>query len=141
MANPYSKSRFPLPSGMQTQASEAWNQQALDMLEARRGTGFSMAANPLPHSCMSSSHLLQARTLPELPLKQPTWHQAQISHLTELQVEGLKVKYIGPGEDDSQAAAIMTNNPVPPDCPLYYFEVGLSKIGESGRRHSRVLCI
>jgi hypothetical protein len=40
-----------------------------------------------------------------------------------MQVEGLMVKYTGPGEDDTQAATIRTNFPVPADVPLYYFEV------------------
>lgn len=47
--------------------------------------------------------------------------QAALGHL---KVEGMKVKYVGPGNDDTQAASIRTNYPVPPDCPLYYFEVG-----------------
>lgn len=44
--------------------------------------------------------------------------------LSLLKVEGLKVRYAGAGEDDSQAATIRANYPVPADLPLFYFEVG-----------------
>lgn len=43
--------------------------------------------------------------------------------LSLLKVEGLKVRYVGPGEDDSQAATVRANYPVPADLPLFYFEV------------------
>ena len=43
--------------------------------------------------------------------------------LSLLKVEGLRVKYVGPGEEDNQAASVRANFPTPPDCPVYYFEV------------------
>jgi hypothetical protein len=43
-----------------------------------------------------------------------------------LKVDGLTVKYIGPGEEDSQAASIRANYPAPADLPIYYFEVEVS---------------
>ena len=49
-----------------------------------------------------------------------------------LKVEGLTVKYVGPGHDDSQAAAVRSDNPVPPDVPLYYFEVQIVNRGAEG---------
>jgi ABC-type Fe3+ transport system substrate-binding protein len=49
-----------------------------------------------------------------------------------LKVEGLTVKYVGPGQDDSQAAAVRADNPVPPDVPLYYFEVTIVSRGAEG---------
>lgn len=64
-----------------------------------------------------------------------------------LKVEGLTVKYVGPGQDDSQAAAVRSDNPVPPDVPLFYFEVLIVNkgaegyIGEPGNStHLNALC-
>ncbi|GFR51231.1 hypothetical protein Agub_g13606, partial [Astrephomene gubernaculifera] len=49
-----------------------------------------------------------------------------------LKVEGPRVRYVGPGEDDSHAAAIRANLPVPADCSLYYFEVRVLDRGQDG---------
>lgn len=49
-----------------------------------------------------------------------------------LKVEGPSIKYIGPGQDDSQAASVRSDNPVPPDVPLYYFEVTILNKGAEG---------
>jgi hypothetical protein len=49
-----------------------------------------------------------------------------------LKIEGVAVKYIGPGQNDSQAAAVRADNPVPPDVPLYYFEVLVVNKGAEG---------
>eukprot|EP00798_Chlamydomonas_sp_ICE-L_P004563 gene4563-14742_t len=43
--------------------------------------------------------------------------------LSLLKVEGLRVRYTGPGDDDKSAATIMSNFPTPVDIPLFYFEV------------------
>jgi hypothetical protein len=43
--------------------------------------------------------------------------------LRYLKVDGLQVKYVGPGDEDQQAASIRANHPCPPDLPIYYFEV------------------
>ncbi len=45
------------------------------------------------------------------------------SALAYLKCEGLKIKYVGPGELDSEAATVRTNFPAPLDLPLFYFEV------------------
>uniref|UniRef100_A0A7S3QTW5 B30.2/SPRY domain-containing protein n=1 Tax=Dunaliella tertiolecta TaxID=3047 RepID=A0A7S3QTW5_DUNTE len=55
--------------------------------------------------------------------------QAALNHL---KVDGTRVRYVGPGDDDSQAATIRTNAPAPPDCPLYYFEVEIVSSGQKG---------
>ncbi|KAL6748974.1 hypothetical protein V8C86DRAFT_1082453 [Haematococcus lacustris] len=52
--------------------------------------------------------------------------------LSLLKIEGFCVKYVGPGEEDSQAATTRTNYPAPPDCPLYYFEVKVVSQGQKG---------
>ncbi|KAI8471590.1 MAG: hypothetical protein J3K34DRAFT_520411 [Monoraphidium minutum] len=60
----------------------------------------------------------------------PGRHQQVIAQY--LKVEGLTVKYVGPGQDDSQAAAVRADNPVPPDVPLYYFEATIVSRGAEG---------
>ncbi|KAL4443421.1 hypothetical protein ABPG75_011158 [Micractinium tetrahymenae] len=49
-----------------------------------------------------------------------------------LSVEGCRVKYIGPGSDDRDTAAVRANHPVPSDCPIYYFEVEITSRGRDG---------
>ncbi|KAF6266424.1 hypothetical protein COO60DRAFT_452801 [Scenedesmus sp. NREL 46B-D3] len=49
-----------------------------------------------------------------------------------LKVDGLSVKYIGPGETDAQAASIFADHAVPQDVPLYYFEVTVVNKGAQG---------
>lgn len=49
-----------------------------------------------------------------------------------LKVDGLAVKYVGPGESDAQAATIFADKPVPHDVALYYFEVTIVNKGDSG---------
>ncbi|EFN58155.1 hypothetical protein CHLNCDRAFT_34313, partial [Chlorella variabilis] len=49
-----------------------------------------------------------------------------------LSVDGCRVKYVGPGSDDRDAAAVRANHPVPPDCPLFYFEVEVTSRGRDG---------
>lgn len=38
-----------------------------------------------------------------------------------LQVSGTRAKYIGPGADDRDAAALRANAPVPADCAIFYW--------------------
>ena len=49
-----------------------------------------------------------------------------------LSIEGCRVKYVGPGTDDRDAAAVRANHPVPLDCPLFYFEVEVISRGRDG---------
>ena len=62
-----------------------------------------------------------------------------------LSVEGSRVRYVGPGSDDRDAAAVRANHPVPSDCPIFYFEVEITSrgrdgfIGEQHQRHQDVL--
>ncbi|GLI60772.1 hypothetical protein VaNZ11_003004 [Volvox africanus] len=49
-----------------------------------------------------------------------------------LKVDGTRVRYVGPGDEDSQAATIRSNYPLPADCPLYYFEVKVADKGQAG---------
>lgn len=52
--------------------------------------------------------------------------------LALVKVDGLKIKYVGPGEDDNQAVTVRANYPLPLDCPLYYFEVLVLDRGAEG---------
>ncbi|WIA15425.1 hypothetical protein OEZ85_002076 [Tetradesmus obliquus] len=56
-------------------------------------------------------------------------HQAAQQYL---KVDGLQVKYTGPGETDSQAASIFADHAVPQDVPLYYFEISVVNKGAQG---------
>ena len=49
-----------------------------------------------------------------------------------LSVDGCRVRYVGPGSDDRDAAAVRANHPVPTDCPIYYFEVEITSRGRDG---------
>jgi hypothetical protein len=49
-----------------------------------------------------------------------------------LSVEGSRVRYVGPGSDDRDAAAVRANHPVPSDCPIFYFEVEITSRGRDG---------
>ncbi|GBC05384.1 hypothetical protein RclHR1_00620024 [Rhizophagus clarus] len=46
--------------------------------------------------------------------------------------KGLRVLYIGPGQNDRDAASIRTNHSIPREVGLYYFEVNIIDAGESG---------
>jgi hypothetical protein len=56
-------------------------------------------------------------------------HQAAQQYL---KVDGLTVKYTGPGETDAQAASIFADHAVPQDVPLYYFEITVVNKGAQG---------
>lgn len=49
-----------------------------------------------------------------------------------LQVTGLEIKYVGPGDDDKDAASVRTDHPVPFDVSLYYYEVQVVNKGRDG---------
>lgn len=69
---------------------------------------------------------------PTLPSCQTSLNRPRQVLQQYLKVEGLSVKYVGPGQDDSQAAAVRADNPVPPDMPLYYVEVLIVNRGVEG---------
>lgn len=52
--------------------------------------------------------------------------------LRYLQVTGTRVKYVGPGNDDRDAASVRANYPVPSDCPVYYYEIDIVNKGRDG---------
>ncbi|CAB4477966.1 SPRY-domain-containing protein [Rhizophagus irregularis] len=68
------------------------------------------------------------------PIDLPTrWNTSDSND--NLQVIGdkeLKVLYIGPGQNDADAASIRANHSIPSEVGLYYFEVSIVDAGESG---------
>ncbi|KAG2422582.1 hypothetical protein HXX76_015910 [Chlamydomonas incerta] len=54
------------------------------------------------------------------------------SAMQYLKVDGTRVRYVGPGEDDTQAATIRSNYPLPADVPLFYFEITVLDRGQDG---------
>ncbi|CAG8595385.1 5644_t:CDS:2, partial [Scutellospora calospora] len=53
-------------------------------------------------------------------------------YITIIDQEQLKLQYNGPGITSSDAAAVRTNNPIPPEVGLYYFEITVLDRGENG---------
>jgi hypothetical protein len=73
------------------------------------------------------------RSRAALPSEWDRRHYGRQQHVQDyLKVDGLTVKYVGPGESDSQAATLFADKPVPQDVPLYYFEVTIVNKGDSG---------
>lgn len=54
------------------------------------------------------------------------------SNRIEVDSEGVVVKYVGPGRSDSDAAAIRSTIPVPPQVGIYYFEMKVINRGRDG---------
>ncbi|KAK9834310.1 hypothetical protein WJX81_005519 [Elliptochloris bilobata] len=49
-----------------------------------------------------------------------------------LEVTDTRVKYIGPGSEDKDAASVRADTPVPPDSSVYYYEVAVINRGRDG---------
>ncbi|KAI9025698.1 hypothetical protein DFJ74DRAFT_705193 [Hyaloraphidium curvatum] len=60
------------------------------------------------------------------------WNSKDKCSLLQLANGGLTVNYNGTGKNDSDAAAVRANHPVPPSCGLYYFEVDIVSKGRDG---------
>lgn len=92
-------------------------------------------AGPAPHgaaSPASSAHAYAASRGPlpsEWDRRPPGRMQLSMQYL---KVDGVSVKYIGPGDEDNQAAAVRADQPVPNDVPLFYFEVEVINKGDKG---------
>ena len=54
------------------------------------------------------------------------------SNRIQVSPDGLLISYVGPGRNDSDAAAIRSNVPVPPQVGIYYFEVMVVNRGRDG---------
>jgi Ran-binding protein 9/10 len=64
-------------------------------------------------------------------LSQRSNRTSALQHL-EVTEAGTRVRYIGPGDDDSQAATIRANHPVPASAGIYYFEIEVISKGRDG---------
>ncbi|CAG8628009.1 4657_t:CDS:2 [Paraglomus brasilianum] len=60
------------------------------------------------------------------------WNIDDRSPNLELSEDRLRVNYTGSGKNDSDAAAIRANFPMPPQCGLFYFEVDIISKGREG---------
>lgn len=49
-----------------------------------------------------------------------------------LEITGLKIKYVGPADEDKDAASVRADHPVPFDVSLYYYEVQVVNKGRHG---------
>lgn len=63
-----------------------------------------------------------------------SWDRGSVRGTTAryLQLSGTRAKYVGPGTDDRDAAAVRTDHPIPANCPLYYFEIEILSAGRDG---------
>eukprot|EP00123_Amoebidium_parasiticum_P004318 comp15596_c0_seq1/m.12712 comp15596_c0_seq1/g.12712 ORF comp15596_c0_seq1/g.12712 comp15596_c0_seq1/m.12712 type:complete len:495 (-) comp15596_c0_seq1:53-1537(-) len=61
-----------------------------------------------------------------------SWSPKDFHQKLELSHGNLRAKYIGPGKSDSDAAAVRANNPIPPSCGVYYYEVTITSKGRDG---------
>ncbi|KAG4100635.1 SPRY-domain-containing protein [Neocallimastix lanati (nom. inval.)] len=68
-----------------------------------------------------------------MPIQLPThWNPKDKCALLELSKGNLRVSYNGTGKNDSDAAAVRANHPMPYQCGLFYFEVTIISKGQSG---------
>lgn len=67
----------------------------------------------------------------EVALREWAGQHARNTH-EYITVEGNTIKYGGPGNDESQTATIRSVEPIPEDCPIYYFEAEVIAKGTTG---------
>ncbi|KAG1409444.1 hypothetical protein G6F60_000662 [Rhizopus arrhizus] len=69
----------------------------------------------------------------ELDLRLPTfWNSKDKSKNVEIGSNGLDLKYIGPGKQETHAALVRSNFPMRHQCGVYYFEMKVLSKGEDG---------
>lgn len=74
--------------------------------------------------------LVDDESLTPLPSK---WAEADKSAGLEIGADGLDVKYVGLTKlHDHEAASARADNPMPPQCGIYYFEVTIVSKGKEG---------
>lgn len=79
--------------------------------------------------CLSSRHSDNAGNRDAMPC---CWGHA--SPLL-LEIEGTRVRYVGQGADDSDAAAVRSNRPCPRSVGIYYFEVDIISRGNNNNNN------
>ncbi|KAI9285909.1 concanavalin A-like lectin/glucanase domain-containing protein [Umbelopsis sp. AD052] len=74
-----------------------------------------------------------ADKLEDLDLKLPTaWNPNDKGHCVELSSDNRRLKYVGVGKDDTDAASVRANFPMRPQCGIFYFEVEIVSKGRDG---------
>lgn len=76
-----------------------------------------------PYDLIEKSPLVEDETLPPLPSR---WSSTDKYGALEILSDGLEVKLTGPksmNDRDLEACSIRSDNPMPPQCGIYYFEV------------------
>ncbi|RAL64061.1 hypothetical protein DID88_003249 [Monilinia fructigena] len=76
-----------------------------------------------PYDLIEKSPLVEDETLPPLPSR---WSSTDKYGALEIMSDGLEVKLTGPksmNDRDLEACSIRSDNPMPPQCGIYYFEV------------------
>ena len=69
---------------------------------------------------------------PPLPFFSPSPPARPLATRTHTSRIGTRVRYIGPGADDSDAAAVRSNRPCPRSSGIYYFEIEIIDRGRDG---------
>jgi hypothetical protein len=63
----------------------------------------------------------------------PSWQStARSENATHLEIDGLRVKYTGPGHQDADAASVRTNIPISQSTGLFFYEVTIMSKGRHG---------
>ncbi|KAG0254435.1 hypothetical protein DFQ27_006838 [Actinomortierella ambigua] len=94
-------------------------------------SGYSRSSDHIVASGKATASLVEERS----PLKYQLpsrWSCTDKLDQMELAEDDLQVKYVGEGEEDTDAAAIRANRPIPPQCGIYYFEVYIKNKGRHG---------
>ncbi|KAF9186926.1 hypothetical protein BGZ51_001236 [Haplosporangium sp. Z 767] len=98
-------------------------------------SGSSSSGSESGHSAHENDSGTTTPTRAQRPLRYQLpsrWSNVDKTEKTMLSEDDLQVHYIGPGAVDSDAAAIRTNRPIPPQCGVYYFEVFIKSKGQQG---------
>ncbi|KAG0251447.1 hypothetical protein BG011_007601 [Mortierella polycephala] len=98
-------------------------------------SGSSSSGSESGHSAHENESGTTTPTRAQRPLRYQLpsrWSNVDKTEKTMLSEDDLQVHYIGPGAVDSDAAAIRTNRPIPPQCGVYYFEVFVKSKGQQG---------
>lgn len=74
-------------------------------------------------------------TISDQPMPLPTqWGVDDRHDILEISSDGLEVRYTGPQHktNDHEAAALRADNPMPPQCGIYYFEIKIESKPKEG---------
>ncbi|KAK9459377.1 concanavalin A-like lectin/glucanase domain-containing protein [Lipomyces oligophaga] len=97
----------------------------------------SAASSVDPSSTTASSSYPPSSLLTHRPAPLPScWSPVGISQTLELRSSNTEVRFTssigGPGTEQDTAAAVRTDNPIPLECGLFYFEIEIISSGRNG---------